>query len=262
MIRFSVITVCLNAGEDLKRTAASVLRQTCGHFEFIIKDGLSQDGSIESLPEDSRIKLIRQRDRGIYDAMNQGIGAAAGDYLIFLNAGDCFSSDTVLHELDRAITDSGVSLYYGRCYHEALKVHSNSPRRLTPFFCYRSMICHQGMVFQRACLQARKYDCAYRVCADRELLMYAVVEKKWKTKRLPIVIARYKGCGFSEEATNKARIRAETLSLRKRYYTRSQRFCNELLLKMTFPALRRKIVKNPGLVRTYKRLVGMMYGSK
>ena len=73
MIKFSIITVCLNAGNDLLETVESTLKQSYSEFEIIVKDGFSKDESICKLPQDKRIHLVQKKDTGIYDAMNQGI---------------------------------------------------------------------------------------------------------------------------------------------------------------------------------------------
>ena len=90
MIKFSIVTVCLNAGQDLIDTVNSTLGQSYDCFEILVKDGFSTDGSTEQLPEDERIRLIQKKDTGIYDAMNQAVEEALGDYLIFMNCGDRF----------------------------------------------------------------------------------------------------------------------------------------------------------------------------
>lgn len=84
MIKFSIITVCLNAGSDLLETVESTLKQSYSEFEIIVKDGFSKDESICKLPQDKRIHLVQKKDTGIYDAMNQGIEVAQGDYMIFI----------------------------------------------------------------------------------------------------------------------------------------------------------------------------------
>ena len=54
MIKFSIITVCLNAGNDLLETVESTLKQSYSEFEIIVKDGFSKDESICKLPQDKR----------------------------------------------------------------------------------------------------------------------------------------------------------------------------------------------------------------
>ena len=78
-ITFSVVIVCLNAGQELLRTVDSVLRQSYSNYEIIVKDGMSGDGYVERLPADERLRIVRQKDKGIYDAMNQAISLTTGD---------------------------------------------------------------------------------------------------------------------------------------------------------------------------------------
>ena len=85
MIRFSVITVTYNAGDKLKETVTDVLKQTYDNYEILIKDGLSSDGSLEKVPDSSKIRVESCKDSGIYDAMNQAVSMATGDYIIFMN---------------------------------------------------------------------------------------------------------------------------------------------------------------------------------
>lgn len=65
MIKFSIITVCLNAGNDLLETVESTLKQSYSEFEIIVKDGFSKDESICKLPQDKRIHLVQKRHRHI-----------------------------------------------------------------------------------------------------------------------------------------------------------------------------------------------------
>lgn len=97
--KITVITVVFNDAAGLRRTSASVLAQDYPDIEYLIIDGASQDNTREVLAElknHSRVRVISEPDRGIYDAMNKGIRLATGDWLNFMNAGDCFYADNVL----------------------------------------------------------------------------------------------------------------------------------------------------------------------
>ena len=262
MIKFSVITVCLNAGNDLLETISSTLSQTYENFEIIVKDGFSTDGSVEKLPKDDRIRLIQKKDSGIYDAMNQGIDAATGDYLVFMNAGDTFYAETTLEEIAAQITDKDVALYYGRCYNETLAVYSNSPLKLTPFFAYRSMLCHQAMIFRYNYMKEKMYDCGYRVCADREILLDIVMRSHQKTQYIPTIVARYKGSGFCETEENQKKIEIENRQLREDFFSIRQRVKYQAIIYLTLPKLRKKIANNPKLVKSYKQAIGLIYRNK
>ena len=93
---FSIIVVCLNAGDRLQDTLDSIWKQSYSDYEVIIKDGGSKDGSLSCVPKKDNVHLYREKDTGIYDAMNQAVRYAHGEYLLFLNTGDLFYDEQVL----------------------------------------------------------------------------------------------------------------------------------------------------------------------
>lgn len=98
----SVITVCLNAEHLLKQTIDSVLGQTFDDYEYIIIDGGSEDHTIDVIKQyqdHPHVRWISEPDKGIYDAMNKGVSMAKGEWLNFMNAGDCFASNDVLERI-------------------------------------------------------------------------------------------------------------------------------------------------------------------
>lgn len=98
-MKLSIITICLNNLEELKRTVASVLQQTCKEFEYIIIDGGSTDGCKEYIEGLAGVsQWISEPDKGIYNAMNKGIRIAGGEYVLFLNSGDELYNGGVLAE--------------------------------------------------------------------------------------------------------------------------------------------------------------------
>ncbi len=86
----SIITINLNNLRGLNNTLESVLAQTSDKFEWIVIDGGSTDGSVELIKENlGRVSYwVSEPDRGLYNAMNKGVDASNGDYLLFLNSGD------------------------------------------------------------------------------------------------------------------------------------------------------------------------------
>lgn len=90
--KLSVITVAYNCVHSIQKTLESVAAQKPDIVEHIVIDGGSVDGTVELINKykDQLAYFISESDRGIYDAMNKGIDAASGDWLLFLNAGDVF----------------------------------------------------------------------------------------------------------------------------------------------------------------------------
>lgn len=103
----SVITVAFNARDALEKTIASILLQDTDDFEYVVVDGGSTDGTLDavnaSAPFFTRrgipLKVVSERDNGIYHAMNKGLALAGGEFINFLNAGDRYATPTVLNEV-------------------------------------------------------------------------------------------------------------------------------------------------------------------
>lgn len=96
-IPVSIITVCLNAAGTVEDTIKSVVGQTYENIEYIIIDGGSTDGTLQIIEKykDDISVLVSEKDQGIYDAMNKGIGLAKGDYIGIINADDWYERDAV-----------------------------------------------------------------------------------------------------------------------------------------------------------------------
>jgi glycosyltransferase involved in cell wall biosynthesis len=93
----TIITVVLNGADALAATIASVQQQTYPHIEYIVIDGGSTDGTSEIIQQYSSSidKIVREADRGIYDAMNKGVNLSKGRIIGLLNAGDCYRPEAI-----------------------------------------------------------------------------------------------------------------------------------------------------------------------
>jgi glycosyltransferase involved in cell wall biosynthesis len=100
-VLLSIVTVSLNAAATIERTLASVaLQQLNFGVEHICVDGGSSDHTRAIIDRwalrDPRIVRIYEPDKGIFDAMNKGLAAAHGEYVLFLNADDFLVADNSL----------------------------------------------------------------------------------------------------------------------------------------------------------------------
>ncbi len=102
ILKLSIITVNYNNCDGLRRTLDSVISQKCQDFEWIVIDGGSSDGSKELIEQhQSSISYwCSEPDKGIYNAMNKGVGKATGEYCLFLNSGDILCDSEVIGKLN------------------------------------------------------------------------------------------------------------------------------------------------------------------
>ena len=109
-MKLSIITVNYNDAKGLERTILSVISQTKHNFEFIVIDGGSTDGSIDVINKYERHidYWVSEPDGGIYQGMNKGLRQAQGEYVNFMNSGDCFHSTDVLERIFALDTDADI----------------------------------------------------------------------------------------------------------------------------------------------------------
>lgn len=172
----SIITVTYNAENTLGPTLRSIEEQTCKLYEFILIDGASKDGTV-SMAENSAIDnktIVSEPDKGLYDAMNKGLGIATGDYVVFLNAGDSFHSPHTLEHFAEAIMEND---YPGILYGQTDIVDEGrnyiGPRHLTApevltleSFKHGMVVCHQAFVVLRKL--TNNFDTRLKFSADYE----------------------------------------------------------------------------------------------
>lgn len=172
--KFSIITVTYNAAKVLEDTIQSVMAQTYHHVEYIIVDGASKDGTLAIIDKyRERIQtVVSEPDKGLYDAMNKAIALASGDYLCFLNAGDCFHEDDTLQQMVDSINGNELpDVVYGETAIVDADRHFLHFRRLSApdtltwkSFKQGMLVCHQAFFAKRSLVEP--YDLSYRYSAD------------------------------------------------------------------------------------------------
>lgn len=259
---FTIITVCLNAGNGLIRTINSILNQKFDDLEIIIKDGGSTDSSIRLLQNDSRIKIICTEDSGIYDAMNQALSSVSGKYVLFLNAADFFVDDEILTSFhDAIITNNYPGLVYCDYTTTGLGSYISSPSKLTKFFLFRTMLCHQVcMINSTYYKKSGSFNTNIIVLSDYDFLLRLVLKEDvtyYHIKKLGII---YSSGGFSYQ--NRIIAKKELLNLRKKYF-KDKYLLFSFIYTLTFPIIRNKIASGSGfMAKSYHNFVNFIYSKK
>ena len=224
MIKISVITVCYNADHTIEETIKSVISQSYKHIEYIIIDGNSQDDTLSIISQyiSYNIKLISENDNGVYDAMNKGIFVANGDYIIFMNSGDCFVTDDTIEKMVSNF-ENDYDILYGNSIilqnrKSVIKKYTNSSFKLFAYLLSGNMICHQAMFVKKELLLNNPFDVNYKICADKDFLIKMIKNKK-NLHWVDINVVLYNGIdGISSSVSNQDRIREETDMIIKCYY--------------------------------------------
>jgi len=119
-MKVSIITPSLNSEKYIENNLKSVHLQQKGDFsiEQIIVDGNSTDKTIEIIESfkekhDANIKIIRGKDKNMYDAINKGLKAMNGDVWACLNTDDLYYPGIVGIAVDEFIRHAGIDVVYG-----------------------------------------------------------------------------------------------------------------------------------------------------
>jgi len=201
--KLTVITIVYNNVRDIERTVLSVLNQTYPNIEYLVIDGASADGTLEILKKyEGRIsKLISERDKGIYDAMNKGLAMASGEYILFMNSGDeIYTSDTVEKVF---ATNPNADIYYGETemYNEDWKSLGQRRHKAPEVFTWKDFkygmsISHQAIYIRRSLTEP--YDPQYKLSADIDWIIKAA-KKAVKIVNTRMYVAKYLVGGMSKK---------------------------------------------------------------
>ncbi|MEL7160070.1 MAG: glycosyltransferase family 2 protein [Bacteroidota bacterium] len=167
---YSIITVTYNSGTDLDRTLRSVAAQTYPHYECLIQDGGSTDGSPQKFtPRDKRFHLVSGPDGGIYDAMNRATTRSGGDWLLYLNAGDVFHDPGVLARLAPVLAAKEEGVVYGNVLGDYGTYQIDHRPASLDLLWLRKPFHHQAMFIAGSLARREAYDLAFPIVADHEL---------------------------------------------------------------------------------------------
>ncbi len=176
-MKITVATVCYNAEDVIEDTMKSVLNQTYQDIEYLIIDGKSTDRTMEIVNkylDDSRVIAISEPDSGIYNAMNKAIKFCTGEYIIYMNAGDCFKDE-------RVVEDVIPELRYDIVYGDVLRKKKNkyvmekySSKDNVIFMLLAGMVMsHQAMFTYSPIMQQYGFDEEYMIRADYDFVVRA-----------------------------------------------------------------------------------------
>lgn len=200
----------------------SVFAQNFPHYEYIIIDGGSTDGSKEMIEQnaDKLAYWVSEKDKGIYNAQNKGIIKAKGDYLLFLNSGDFFMESFVTEFLIKNSEEKdivyGDILYKGN-FEEKLVI---SPDILDLQYLFTNTIPHPCTIIRKSLFDnVGLYNEEIKICADWAFFLDSLVKYNATYKHLHKIITVYELGGISSQINSREQIEKERLNYLKEKYS-------------------------------------------
>jgi glycosyltransferase involved in cell wall biosynthesis len=198
---FSIIIPTYNSEGKLADTIESILSQTFGDFEILLIDGLSTDNTItitrRFIADDKRIKLVSEKDCGIYDAMNKGVRRAKGRWIYFLGSSDYLLDETVLEKVVPFLDKKRYDFVYGDViapdYGGVYGGEFNRDRLILENICHQSIFYHKSL-FDKLGLYSLKYP----LLADWVFNLKCFYNKSIRVKYILVTIAYYAPAGLSK----------------------------------------------------------------
>ena len=226
--KLSIITVCRNIRDSIGKTCDSIVRQTWTDFEWIVVDGASSDGTLEVVGEyrDRITLLISEKDSGIYNAMNKGIRAATGEWVIFLNGGDQLAADTVLEQVFGG-GERDADILHGNILTEIggeLVGNGDTwvPETITPSYFVRGSLNHQSAFIRRSLFDRfGLYDEGIPIAADYEKWI-VFAKNGCRFEKVHLFVAIYNMEGGSSVKEFRHIVRRSKALVHKRHFTRRE----------------------------------------
>lgn len=209
---FSIITVCFNSAGTIRRTIQSILEQSFEDYEYLVIDGGSTDGTLQIIQEyeplfQGKMHWISEKDNGIYDAMNKGIGLAKGKYHNMLNSDDFLYHKDVLREVaDEINSNPGYGIYYGieilryANGEEFMAARPHHSRLL-----HGNMIRHQAAFIQDTVHKKYGYSTKYRMVADQDFFIRTFKDKV-RFKPMDIITDVFLLTGISHQRKHESEV--------------------------------------------------------
>jgi len=211
-MKISIITVCYNSESTIEDTIKSVLSQDYDDIEYIIIDGGSKDGTIGIVDKyaDRIAKIVSEPDKGIYDAMNKGIGLATGELIGILNSDDLFASrDTISRVFEKIKSSRHDSIYFGdiaivdREQIENVKRYYAVDQFTTLKLKLGIMPPHPAtFVFKAIYEKIGVYKIDYKIAADFEFYVRATIKNNIPATNIGVHVVNMRDGGISTSGIN------------------------------------------------------------
>lgn len=225
---FSILIPTFNSEGTIKIAIDSIVNQLFTDFEILIIDACSSDLTLKIVEsfKDKRIKIVSERDKGVYDAMNKGITLAQGEWVYFLGSDDEFNNDKVLFNIYQHLKqNNSINILYGNVFFNSGRpAWASSSNIYDGVFTFEKLlnqnICHQSIFYKKDFIVSNKlsYSLKYPICADWDFNIKAWLKSSFTY--IDLVVANFNAGGISSSNINDdfSKYRFVKLALYKKQY--------------------------------------------
>ena len=225
--KISIITICKNSESTLPKCLASVLNQTYSNLEYVIVDGASTDGTMQIVNKfkNGISKIISEPDQGIYDAMNKGVLASTGDFILFLNADDHLISESAIDTLVQSIKKESklnADIFYGKVliYNKDNGTGNIwKAAKVSKFSLFRGSIPHPATIYTKGSFnKCGLFDTSYVIAGDYEWVVRAYLNNNLIFLPQNIIVSVFNKGGISTNKKYDILLKEEKNKIRNTYY--------------------------------------------
>lgn len=206
--KITVVTATFNSAQTLTDTLKSLRSQSYVNFEHVVVDGLSTDNTLDVV-RDSGVQgavVDSQRDQGIYDALNRGVGLATGDVVGFLHSDDLFPDSDVLARIACAFSDPTIEMCFGDLAYvgqeDAFRVvrRWKSGEFRSSRLKFGWMPPHPTFYVRRALLRNYLFNLEYRISGDYDLMLRLLTREAARAVYIPHELVHMRLGGASNQS--------------------------------------------------------------
>jgi glycosyltransferase len=214
-MKISIITATYNSAETVHDTLSCIAAQEYPFIEHLIIDGLSKDNTLKIVEGfDHVAKVISEKDKGIYDAMNKGVQLATGEVIGILNSDDFYTGPAILSKVAKAFEDPCVEAVYGdlqyvKSQNTEVVIRTWKAGHFQKKYLYYGWMPPHPTFFVRKCMyeKAGLFNTSLRSAADYELMLRMLLKYHARVQYIPEVLVKMRSGGVSN-ASLKNRFRA------------------------------------------------------
>jgi glycosyltransferase involved in cell wall biosynthesis len=213
-IQLSIITITRDDPAGLERTLRSIAawRAHPGIEHLVV-----YAGGIAPATGTADVRWLAQQSRGIAGAFNEGISAAKGEWLWFINGGDALHEGLELSWLRTLLENTSAALVTGQIHVDGEMHPAALPSVQEQWPLHRSWLPHPATLIRAEVLrEAGGFDHAWKIAMDYDL-WFRLLLREERIDVINLPLARFDPNGISNRPDTRKRLLKENAAIMRKY---------------------------------------------